>query len=89
MLAVLLIAAVGLVNWVGTRTCGASQVLGSAVKGLGLFLLIGVLWLFPSHAAVRSSPAISPVLGIATLATAMRAVAITYGGWNGSVYFCE
>lgn len=89
MLAVFLIAAVGLVNWVGTRTCGASQVLGSAVKGLGLFLLIGLLWLVPSHGVAAPAPAVTPVLGIATLATAMRAVAITYGGWNGSVYFCE
>ena len=90
MLAVLLIAAVGIVNWVGTRTCGASQVLGSAVKGFGLFLLVALLWLFPAHGAAAPAPAaVSPVLGIAAFGTAMRAIGITYGGWNGSVYFCE
>jgi APA family basic amino acid/polyamine antiporter len=91
VLAVLLIAAVGVVNWIGTRTCGASQVLGSAVKGLGLILLIGLLWLIPGHAQAASSNAatITPVLGIAAFAAAMRPVAITYGGWNGCVYFCE
>jgi APA family basic amino acid/polyamine antiporter len=90
-LAVLLIAAVGLVNWAGTRTCGASQVLGSAIKGLGLILLIALLWLIPGHgqASSHAAPAITPVLGIAAFATAMRPVAITYGGWNGCVYFCE
>jgi APA family basic amino acid/polyamine antiporter len=29
------------------------------------------------------------VLGFAAFATAMRAVAITYGGWSSCVYFCE
>lgn len=91
MLAVLLIAAVGLVNWIGTRTCGLSQVLGSAIKGFGLLLLVALLLLVPGHGAAAGGPpeALSPVLGIAALGTAMRAVAITYGGWNGSVYFCE
>jgi APA family basic amino acid/polyamine antiporter len=89
-LAVLLIAAVGLVNWVGTRTCGASQVLGSAVKGFGLLLLVALLWLIPGHAPGASgAAAITPVLGIAAFATAMRGIAITYAGWNGAVYFCE
>lgn len=90
MLAVLLIAGIGVVNWIGTRTCGLSQVLGSAVKGLGLVLLVGLLWLFPAHgAAANHEPTSSPVLGIAAFAMAMRAVAITYAGWNSCIYFCE
>ena len=91
MIAVLLIAAVGLINWSGTRASGVSQVLGSAVKGLGLITLVALLWIAPHHAAAAapSGPAASPVFGIAAFAIAMRGVAITYGGWNGCVYFCE
>jgi APA family basic amino acid/polyamine antiporter len=92
MLAVLLIAAVGLINWSGTRASGLSQVLGSAIKGFGLLILVALLWIVPSHAAAAvpaATPAVSPVFGIAAFAVAMRGVAITYGGWNGCVYFCE
>jgi APA family basic amino acid/polyamine antiporter len=89
-LAVLLIAAVTLLNWSGTKASGASQVVGSAIKGLGLLLLVALLWLIPGHAApVASAASPSPVLGFAAFATAMRAVAITYGGWSSCVYFCE
>jgi APA family basic amino acid/polyamine antiporter len=88
-IAVLLIAAVGLVNWSGTKASGASQVAGSAIKGFGLLLLVALLWIVPGHAPTTSAPAPAPVFGIAALATAMRAVAITYGGWSSCVYFCE
>ena len=88
-LAVLLIGAVTLVNWAGTRASGASQVLGSAIKGFGLLLLVAVLWIVPGHASAPSAPAAAPVFGLAAFATAMRAVAITYGGWSSCVYFCE
>src|SRR6185312_586130 len=88
-LAVLLIAAVGLVNWAGTRTSGVSQVLGSAIKGFGLLLLVALLWLTPGHSPVASAPSPAPVFGLAAFAVAMRAVAITYGGWSSCVYFCE
>jgi len=89
-LAVLLIGAVTLINWSGTKASGASQVVGSAIKGLGLLLLVALLWLIPGHARVASAvPSAAPVLGFAAFATAMRAVAITYGGWSSCVYFCE
>lgn len=89
-LAVLLIAAVALINWSGTKASGASQVLGSAIKGLGLLVLVALLWLIPSHAPAASAASPVPsVFGFAAFATAMRAVAITYGGWSSCVYFCE
>lgn len=88
-LAVLLIAAVGLINWAGTKTSGASQVIGSAIKGFALLLLVALLWIIPSHAPAAPAPAAAPLFGIAAFATAMRAVAITYGGWSSCVYFCE
>jgi APA family basic amino acid/polyamine antiporter len=94
-LAVLLIACVGAINWSGTKTCGASQVIGSAIKGFGLLALIALLSLAPSgshHLVTNSAPQVSSsghVAGIAAFAIAIRAVAITYGGWASCVYFCE
>jgi APA family basic amino acid/polyamine antiporter len=74
----------------GTRVGGASQVLGTALKGLGL-LLVAVL-LFTGSSA-PAGPAAAPsghsVLGIAAFAIAMRSVYMTYAGWNSSIYFCE
>jgi APA family basic amino acid/polyamine antiporter len=93
VLAVLLIVSVSAINWSGTRTSGASQIVGSAIKGFGLLALIVVLMLAPHGSApavaADTGPSAGPALGIATFAIAMRAVAITYGGWGSCVYFCE
>ncbi len=92
-LAVVLIAAVGAINWSGTKTCGASQVVGSAIKGLGLLLIIAVLLLGKATApAVPAAPglaAAAPALTVAAFAIAIRGVAVTYAGWASCVYFCE
>ena len=72
-----------------------SQVAGSAIKGFGLLALIAVLWLARSgsHQAVTHGSQVAsgsgPLLSIAAIAIAIRAVAITYGGWASCVYFCE
>lgn len=88
--AILLIASLGALNWVGTRTCGASQIAGSALKGLGLGALILVLWFAPAgKQVIAASSSSTPIVTVAALAMAMRAVAITYGGWNGAVYCGE
>lgn len=89
-LAIALLGCIFAVNWVGTRVCGASQMIGTAVKGLGLAILVALLLLAPAHGQSSSTPVAStPVFTIAAFAVAMRAVAITYAGWNTSVYFCE
>jgi APA family basic amino acid/polyamine antiporter len=95
VLAMLLIAAVGTINWVGTRTSGASQVIGSGIKGFGLLALIALLWLMPhathgsTAASASSTTSATPILTIAAFAIAIRGVAITYAGWGSCVYFCE
>lgn len=89
-LAIALLSCIFAVNWVGTRVCGASQMIGTAVKGLGLAILVALLLLAPAHGQASSTAVAStPVFTIAAFAVAMRAVAITYAGWNTSVYFCE
>jgi APA family basic amino acid/polyamine antiporter len=92
VLAVLLIACLGAINWTGTRTSGMSQVIGSGIKGFGLLALIAILWLIPKGAhpptQVAAIPT-APILGIAAFAIAIRGVAVTYAGWASCVYFCE
>jgi APA family basic amino acid/polyamine antiporter len=90
-LAVLLIAVLGAINWTGTKTSGRSQIVGTALKGIGLTLLVLALWLTPARgAALSSAPhALAPVVTVAAIGTAMRAVAVTYGGWNAAVYCSE
>jgi APA family basic amino acid/polyamine antiporter len=86
--AVLLIAAVTAVNWTGTRTSGTSQEIGSALKGVGLVILVGVLFAGGREApAGDGAPAAVPTL--AALAMALRVIQATYSGWNAPVYFGE
>lgn len=94
--AVLLIATVTTINWIGTRTSGASQEIGSALKGIGLLLLVVVL--FAGGTATGSAPAPSAegtgsppgvALTLASIVVAMRVIQNTYSGWNGPVYFGE
>ena len=90
VLAVLLIAILASINWTGTRSSGRSQIAGTALKGIGLTLLVLVLWLTPGgKGAAPAAHALPPVLTIAAIGTAMRAIAITYGGWNAAVYCSE
>jgi len=90
-LAVLLIAILGAINWTGTRTSGRSQIVGTALKGAGLTLLVLVLWVMPVRSGSPTAVvhALPPLVTIAAIGTAMRAVAITYGGWNAAVYCSE
>lgn len=98
MLAVLLILAVGILNWTGTRASGASQLIGSAIKGFGLIALIAIL-LFgggafhaapaPGAPAAAAAAAAAPAITVVAFAIAIRGVAVTYSGWQSCVYFCE
>jgi len=80
-----------LINSTGTRTCGATQVVGSTLKALGLLALIGILLLSKGRMGApppAGHPA-SAVIGIGALSVAFRAIQVTYNGWNSPTYFCE
>ena len=87
-LAVTLIAAVTAINWTGTRTCGVTQSIGSALKGLGLFLVVGLMFAAP-EAQESGSAGSSSTLTLAAVAIALRMIQNTYAGWNMAAYFCE
>lgn len=87
-IAVLLVIGCGAINWIGARVGGASQNIGSALKALGLIILIGTLFLVhgkPPSAPVPPPPAFT----WAALAVALRAIYGAYGGWEAVVYFSE
>jgi APA family basic amino acid/polyamine antiporter len=88
LVAVTLIGGVWVVNWTGTRTCGASQGLGTSLKGLGLLALIALLFAAPTETSSAAPPA-SSSLSLAALIVALRAVSNTYAGWHTGLYFCE
>lgn len=92
VLSLLLIVACWAVNWTGTRASGASQTLFSAFKGVVLIALIAALAMYsgpPVAGSGAPAMAITPVVGIAALLGAMRAIVNTYGGWWTSSYFSE
>jgi basic amino acid/polyamine antiporter, APA family len=74
-LASFLIVGVAFINWIGTRVSGASQSVGSAVKGAAFLVLVAILF-----AAITS---------IAALVMAIRVIYQTYAGWDGAIYFSE
>jgi APA family basic amino acid/polyamine antiporter len=88
-LAIGLIAILFALNWTSTRTSGASQSIGSLLKGLGLIVFIVLLLASPGGAEASEAAPVSPTLSLAAVAIGMRAVYNTYAGWTTSVYFCE
>lgn len=87
-----LIAVCAAINWTGTRISGSSQTALSALKGIGLIVLIVALYVIPAgHGVVAAvAPAAgAPLTAIAALVIAMGAVFNTYAGWNSSIYFGE
>ena len=87
-LAVSLIAVVTAINWTGTRTSGLAQEILSAAKGVGLLLLVVLMFTgpeAPNDPVTESAPALT----VAAFAIALRTIYNTYGGWNAAAYFTE
>ena len=79
------------VNWTSTRFCGDSQIAFSAFKGAALIALVLLLFAQPAAGAAGPVPAsaLSGAVGVAAVATALRAIMNTYDGWQDVVYFGE
>ena len=87
-IAVLLVFACGALNFVGAKVGGMSQSIGSALKALGLLVIVAVLFLAPGKADVAAAPP-PPVFSWIAAAVAIRAIYGAYGGWEAAVYFSE
>lgn len=87
------LGAFSILNWAGTRTSAASQIVFSAAKGLFLLSLAVVFWLAspigPSLAPAPPPAPVSPMIGIAGIAIAMRAVTAACNGWQHLALYSE
>jgi APA family basic amino acid/polyamine antiporter len=88
VIAIALVLACGILNGIGAKASGLSQDIGSAVKGVGLVILVAVLVLFHGKGAPVAAPP-SPIFSWAAAAVAVRAIYGAYGGWHSAVYFSE
>jgi APA family basic amino acid/polyamine antiporter len=85
-IAILLVAACGLVNWIGARVGGDSQNIGTALKAVGLVILVAAL--FAGHGDVPAAPPPPAFTWVAAM-VALRAIYGAYGGWQAAIYFSE
>jgi APA family basic amino acid/polyamine antiporter len=88
-IAVLLVFGCGAINWVGARVGGASQSIGSALKALGLLVLVATLFLARGKAGIVTAGPPPPAFSWVAAAVALRAIYGAYGGWEAAVYFSE
>jgi APA family basic amino acid/polyamine antiporter len=87
-IAVLLVLACGMLNFIGAKVGGMSQNIGSALKALGLVAIVAVLFLAHGKTmTVAAAP--PPVFTWVAAAVAIRAIYGAYGGWEAAVYFSE
>lgn len=84
--ALLLVLACLVVNWAGARSSGAAGNIGSALKALGLVVLVSLL--FGAHPTPLAAPPPPAFQWIAAM-TALRAIYGAYGGWEAAIYFSE
>jgi APA family basic amino acid/polyamine antiporter len=86
-IAIGLVLACGVVNWIGARVGGASQNIGSAIKALGLIVLVAALFLSPATVKAAAPP--PPAFSWVAAMVALRAIYGAYGGWQATIYFSE
>ena len=87
-IAIGLVLACGALNWIGARVGGASQSIGSALKAVGLVILVAAL--FMAHGKAAPPPAmLAPAFSWVLATTALKAIYGAYGGWHAAVYFSE
>ena len=85
--AIMLVAGCLVVNWIGARAGGAAGNIGSALKAIGLAVLVAALFL--GHPATVTAAPPPPVFTIVAAMTALRAIYGAYGGWEAAIYFSE
>jgi APA family basic amino acid/polyamine antiporter len=88
-IAIGLVAGCGALNWISARVGGASQSIGSALKALGLIILVATLFLVRGNPAAAAAAPPPPIFSWVAAAIAVRAVFAAYGGWQAVVYFSE
>lgn len=84
-----LVLACGLVNGIGARLGGGLQEAGSALKALGLVVLVVALFFYAGGPGAAAAASPSPAFTWVAAMVALRAIYGAYGGWEASIYFSE
>ncbi|HEY9382829.1 MAG TPA: amino acid permease [Gemmatimonadales bacterium] len=79
--AALLIAVVGVLNWVGVQKAAAVTTLATLVKYSALVLLVVLAFTAPTGSVRNFTPAWTGALSLSALATALVSVMWAYDGW--------
>ena len=87
LIAIGLVAACGALNWIGAKVEGWSQDLGSAVKAVGILIVVALIFIVPHGAPVQGPP--PPAFTWVAAVVALRAIYGAYGGWQSAIYFSE
>jgi APA family basic amino acid/polyamine antiporter len=90
-LAVVLLAALVALQWLGLRVSSRFQEWTTALKfGAFLALVLACLVLAGrGGSAAVSSPALAPATTLIGVVVALQSVTVTYGGWQSALYFTE
>jgi APA family basic amino acid/polyamine antiporter len=87
LVAISILIAVVVLQWMGIRVSSRFQEMTTALKCLAFFVLIVACLLVPARYALEGG--IAPAMTFSGLVIALQAIVITYGGWQSPLYFTE
>jgi basic amino acid/polyamine antiporter, APA family len=87
LLAVSILVAVVVLQWLGIRISSRFQELTTSLKCVAFLTLVAICFLVPTR--VDSKAFVVPSMSFSGLIIALQAIVITYGGWQSPLYFME
>jgi APA family basic amino acid/polyamine antiporter len=86
-LAVSILVAVVVLQWLGIRISSQFQELTTSLKCVAFLTLVAICLLVPTRG--DSAADVLPSMSFSGLIIALQAIVITYGGWQSPLYFME
>lgn len=82
------------IHWIGLALASSFQNIMSLLKGVGLFLFVGICYLYgdevsAEEARITTSKIIETGSWIAPVVFSLQAIFYTYDGWHTAAYFSE
>lgn len=86
-----LIIIIGFIHWQGTKESSIIQKVMSLLKALGLvfFIIACFVYFFQGHESIQAQHSTNTVPFVPAIILSLRAIVLTYFGWNNAVYFSE
>ncbi len=90
VIALVVVAVLTVVQWLGVRWGGAAQTVTSIMKALALLVLIAACFILGSHSPTETSLEVEREMPLMlALVLSLQAVIYTYDGWSAPIYFTE